>query len=44
VVAELWLCLIRLATSSPECPGVFDTELQTPLSNGLVADYDPALC
>ena len=23
---------------------MFDTELQIPLSNGLVADHDPALC
>ena len=28
----------------PEYSGVFDADLQTPLSNGLVADYDPALC
>jgi len=28
----------------PEYPGVFGAELSTPLSNGLVGDYDPALC
>jgi hypothetical protein len=28
----------------PEYTGVFGTELTAPLSNGLVGDYDPALC
>jgi hypothetical protein len=32
------------ALSSPESPGIFGSELPTPLSDGLVADYDPALC
>jgi hypothetical protein len=30
--------------SVPEYTGVFGTELSEPLSNGLVGDYDPALC
>jgi hypothetical protein len=30
--------------SSPEHPGVFDTELPTPLSDGFVADCDASLC
>jgi hypothetical protein len=30
--------------SSLECPGIFGTELQTPLSDALKADCDPALC
>jgi len=29
---------------APEYTGVFGTELSAPLSNGLVGDYDPALC
>ena len=29
---------------SPERPGVFDTELPTPLSDGFVADCDTPLC
>ena len=32
------------ALSSLECPGVLGAELLTPLSDGLVGDYDPALC
>lgn len=32
------------ALSSSESPGIFGPELPTPLSDGLVADYDPALC
>src|SRR5262245_42352019 len=34
----------QAALSSPECPGVLGAELLTPLSDGLVGDYDPALC
>ena len=34
----------QAALSSLECPGVLGAELLTPLSDGLVGDYDPALC
>ena len=34
----------QTSLSAPKFVGVFDTELSAPLSNGLVGDYDPALC
>jgi hypothetical protein len=33
----------QAALSSLECPGVLGAELLTPLSDGLVGDYDPGL-
>jgi len=35
--------ITQAALSSLECPGVLGAELQTPLSDGLVRDYDPTL-
>jgi hypothetical protein len=37
-------CVRQATLSSPESPGVFNTKLPTPLSDGFVADDDPTLC
>ena len=40
----LWRAVDQDGVSSLECPGVLGAELLTPLSDGFVGDYDPALC